>query len=194
MIYWISHGICVIISKIFFPIKAHGLKNLPKKGGFIFASNHRSNLDPFIVGIASSRRLNYMAKESLFRHPFLKFFLGKVGTYPVRRNSSDIKAIKETLKRLKTGPVLMFPEGTRKIAGGQKQIQAGIGLLALKSGVPVVPVFIKGSDKVLPPGAKFFRHARVHVYFGKPSSFSGRHSYEEVARKIMHDVYAQDFH
>ncbi len=189
MIYWIAHVLWTIVSKIFFPIKVRGLKNIPSRGGFILASNHLSNLDPMILGLASGRRLNYMAKESLFRNKTSKFILKQVGAYPVKRDASDVWAIKETLKRLEKGGVVIFPEGTRKSREGIKRIHGGIGLLAVKSGVLVIPTFIRGSDKVMPPGSKFIKYAKVIVRFGKPVRFTARGSYHDIASKIMNDVY-----
>ena len=190
MIYWIAHALWLIVSKIFFPIKVRGLKNIPSRGGFILASNHLSNLDPMILGLASGRRLNYMAKESLFRNKAFKFILKKVGAYSVKRNAADVRAIKETLKRLERGGVVIFPEGTRKSGEGSKSIHGGIGLLAVKSGVPVIPVIIRGSDKVMPPGSRFIKYAKVNVRFGRPTRFITQESYQDIAGKIMNDIYS----
>ena len=130
-----------------------------------------------------------MAKDVLFRNPALRFCLQRVEAYPVKRGSSDVRALKETLRRLKRGlPVVVFPEGTRGGSGTEKRTQAGIGFLAVKGNVPVVPVHIDGSDQVLPPGAKFPKRGRVTITFGKPINFTNDRSYEEIVSAIMDEI------
>ena len=189
MIYWIGYGFWKIVSFFFFPIKCHGRRNLPKKGGFILASNHLSYLDPMLIGLCFSRRLSYVARDTLFKNKIFKFFLHQVGAFPIKRQSADVRGIKETLKRIKDGyPIVVFPEGTRH--HDQKKIHGGIGLIAVKSNAPVVPVKIIGSDRVLPPGVKFPRRHIVHVHFGTPRTFDAKWNYETIASRILYDIQA----
>ena len=112
-----------------------------------------------------------------------------MGAFPVKRDSADTGAIKEALKRLKEGcALILFPEGTRKAGLEGKKLHPGIGLIALKGTAPVIPAYIDGSDKVLPPGAKFFKHHPVKIYFGKPLYFSQAESYPEIAQRIMTEI------
>ena len=191
MIYWIAHAILAVISKIFFPITVIGREHLPERGGCIIASNHVSNLDPLIIGLASGRRLSYLAKESLFRNSIAKYFLGKVEAIPIDRNTSDIKALREVLRRLKKGKrVVIFPEGTRHGPQQQKTVQPGIGFAAIKSRRPVVPTFIEGADRVTPPGVKMPRPGRITVRFGFPCTFPSNEDYSSAAAAIQKAVYA----
>ena len=191
MIYWIIYFGTKFLSFLFFPVRVQGRENIPQKGAFLLACNHVSYLDPMVMGIVTGRRLSYMAKDDLFKRPVLGYILKSLGTFPVKRNTADKRAIRESLDRLKKGlPLLLFPEGTRHGAQGEKKIEAGVGFLALKANVPVVPVFIQGSDKVLPPGAKCFRRNRVFVRYGKPISFSLNADYEDVARQVMASILA----
>ena len=188
MIYGIAWVIWEILRTLAFPLKVQGRENVPAQGACIFASNHLSYLDPMIIGGCFSRYISYMAKDSLFKNKVFAFFLKGVGAFPVKRESSDIGAIKEALKRLKAGcPLVLFPEGTRLTS--QKEIHPGVAFIAAKSGAPVVPVYIKGSDQVLPPGAKFLRRFPVSVSFGPPKIYSKETSYEEVADRIMKEIY-----
>lgn len=181
----------MVVSSVFFPVAVFGRDHIPRKGGFILASNHLSNLDPMILGLASGRRLNYVAKEALFRNKFFGFVLRQVGAFPIKRDSLDIRAIKEALRRLKkNGGTVIFPEGTRKSRNDKTEIQPGIGFLAVKSGVPVVPALIKGSERVLPPGVRFPRRGRITVRFGKATQYLEGNPYPEIASKIMHDISA----
>lgn len=187
MIYWFAHGLFWILSRVFFPVKVSGLHNLPQEGGFIFASNHESNLDPMIVGLASGRRLTYLAKESLFKNKVFAFFLRQVGAFPINRSTRDIGALKEALKRLSEGRrLVIFPEGTRKV--DQKKVQPGIGFLAVKSCVPIIPTLIRGSEKVMPPGKKILTRSHVTVKFGVPKIYPGEATYPEIAQDIMNQV------
>ena len=189
MFYWFSYFIVKIFCTIFSPQTVFGREHVPAQVGFIIASNHLSNLDPFLIGLAMRCRISYMAKDALFQNKILRFILNRVEAFPVRRESSDIRAVRETLRRLKRGlPVVMFPEGTRKTSSGGTETQSGLGFLAVKGNVPVIPVYIGGSDKVLPPGAKFPKRNRVTVSFGKPLLFSKGQSYPEIVASIMEKI------
>jgi len=87
-------------------------------------------------------------------------------------------------------PVVMFPEGTRQTSTTEKKVQSGIGFLAVNGNVPVVPVHIDGSDKVLPPGAKYPKRNCVTISFGKPLTFSKEQSYSEIVTQVMSEIQA----
>ena len=189
MFYWFSFYIVKMLGAIFSPRTIIGKENIPQEGAFIVASNHVSNLDPFLIGLSLRRRTSYMAKDILFRNKILKCMLQAVEAFPVRRGSADVWALRETLRRLKRGlPVVMFPEGTRQTSTTEKKIQSGIGFLAVKSNAPVVPVHIDGSDKVLPPGAKYPKRHRVTISFGKPLVFSKEQPYSEIVTHVMNEI------
>jgi len=190
MVYLISKFIFFLVSKIFFRMQVHGVENIPKKGAFILASNHISNLDPVTVGSACPRRLNYMAKEELFLNPILSLWMNAVGCFPVKRDSADISALREAIRRLKSGGGLfLFPEGTRQEPGVKSaQPQAGIGFLAAKHSVPVVPAFVKGTDQAMPKGAKFIKPARVSVFFGKQIHIGRGVPYQDASSLIMEKI------
>jgi len=189
MLYWIGFIFFWIFYKIFLRLESFGRENIPSKGGYLIASNHLSNLDPMIIGIAAGRKISFMAKASLFKNRFLSFILRGVMAFPVRRGALDISTIKEAVKRLKTGGLVVFPQGTRRtINFDLRGIKSGVGLLAVKAGVPIVPAFINGSDKAMPPGTKFIRPAKTFVRFGKPIRASKDLSYEEIALKVMIEI------
>lgn len=182
--YWFCTGLVGILSFFFYPITVYGRENIPKKGGCIFASNHESNLDPMILPVASPRQMRFMAKESLFKG-ILGVIIRLGGGFPVRRGSADRKALSQFIEELKKGyPVLIFPQGTR----GGTRIQPGVGFIAVNSGAPVVPIYIEGSDKALPPGARFPKRSPVRVYFGKPFVVAKDSAYPEAADQIMQSI------
>jgi len=189
MVYWLMHTFLRLFSFCYFPIKVRGIDRLPKDGPYLIASNHISNLDPVIIGLACRRKLSYMAKVELFSTPILKYLLDNVEAFPVNRHTSDFKAMRETFRRLKRGfPVVMFPEGTRVAEEGKKQIHAGVGFLAVKSRLPVIPIYIHNSDKVLPPGSRFPQRSTVNVYIGEPLSFGLKDPYIDVTDKVMKQI------
>ena len=191
MIYYIIYFSTKIVSFFFFPRKVYGHEFIPREGGFIIASNHVSNMDPIVLGISCLRRINFVAKYELFQKQPLGFILPKLGAFPIKRDSADFGALKEAISRLKKGkPVLVFVEGTRRIDDAKPVAQSGVGFMAVKAKVPVIPVYIEGTQNVMPPGAKFFKRKPVTVRFGPPVSFDTTQSYEVIAQKILGDIYA----
>jgi len=175
----------LIIFKVFCGFQATGIDNIPKVGGFIVASNHHSNLDPIILGVGSPRIINFMAKEDLFRNRFFGWLLSQVGAFPIKRNSGDVGAIKEAIKRLRIGfGLVIFPQGTRK-QRREIDVQPGIGLLASRGKVTVVPAFITGSGAALPVGAKWVRPTKISVVYGSPLNFGEEKTYPEIAHEVM---------
>jgi len=190
MIYWIVYFLTKVVSWMFFPFTAHQTRHIPRQGGFILASNHISNLDPVLLGICSVRRINFMAKIELFKGA-LGYILTRLGSFPVKRGEADLGAMKEALKRLKNGRViLIFVEGTRRIGNAPSKAQAGAGFLAMKSGVPVVPVYLKGTDQVMAPGTKSLKRGPVSATFGEPFFVNDAPSYEEASQRILDKIYA----
>jgi 1-acyl-sn-glycerol-3-phosphate acyltransferase len=187
MIHFILRSLSVLIFKLLFRIQAVGRENIPRKGGFIIASNHLSYLDPVAVGISCPRALNYMARHDLFTNRWFSWLLYGAHAFPVKRNSADLTALKEAIHRVRQGKgLLVFPEGTRQDKGASPvQPQAGVGFLAEKLGVPVVPAFVKGTEKAFPKGAKGVTPGKVIVYFGKQIHIERGMPYQEVADLIM---------
>jgi 1-acyl-sn-glycerol-3-phosphate acyltransferase len=190
MIYYFTYFGTKVLSWLYFPFSAYQTSKIPRQGAFILASNHVSNLDPVLLGICSVRRLNFMAKIELFKG-LLGFFLTQLGAFPVKRGESDLGAMREALKRLKAGRViLIFVEGTRRIGNEPSKAQAGVGFLAMKSRVPIVPVYVKGTDRVMAPGTKFFKRGRVFATFGEPFYVNDAPTYEEASSRILDKIYA----
>jgi len=159
---------------------------LPKNRNVIVACNHCSNLDPLLVGAAFPRHLRYFAKEELFR----SFFLGKMirilGAVPVSRgnNAAAAGALKGFFKFLEEGSdVLIFPEGSRSADGKLLPLEGGVGLIASHSRAPILPVFIKGSYKAMPPGAAFVKPVKITVTFGELITFEPEAYKEKGARE-----------
>ena len=189
MVYWIGYAFWKILGFLFYPITVHGSQNLPQRGSCILASNHASNMDPMLIGLCFWRPISYFAKDELFKNRFFAWILYHVGAFPVKRGSADIGAINEALRRLEAGiPLVIFPGGTRQSTHSKREVHSGIAFLAVKSGVPVVPVYIKDSDKLLPKGAKFLKRHSIGVTFGKSKVYSDNESYPTIANRIMDEI------
>ena len=189
-LYSIFRSTCALVIMTLFRLKATGKENIPEKGGFLIASNHTSYLDPIAVGVVCPRRLHYMARHDLFKNALFAWILKYSCAFPVKRKSADLGALKEAMRRLKNGEgLLVFPEGGRQTDVHLSQAEAGVGFLAAKSGVPVIPAFISGTDRAWPRNAKFIKVAtKISVHFGKQIYIEGRMPYQDIARKIMENI------
>jgi 1-acyl-sn-glycerol-3-phosphate acyltransferase len=147
-------------------LEVRGLDNIPGEFPMIVASNHSSFIDPPLIGGVFPGRLRYLAKDSLFRVPILSFFIGALGAVPVKREDRQRAGavMKLLLKLITDGDVvLLFPEGSRSQDGRIKPLEAGVAFLSVKTGVPVLPVYISGSFKAWPKGRAFPRPSKLSV-------------------------------
>ena len=192
MIYWIAFYLQKAFYVAYLSLKSYHREKIPRRGGYIIASNHLSNLDPMLVGIAAGRRLSFVAKKSLFKNPFVNFFLYQFGAFPIKRGAFDAQAIKEALRRLDAGRgIVMFPHGTRRADNlDSPEVKAGVGFLAVKAMVPIIPACIFNSDKALPPGAKSVNRAKVTVVFGDPIKVTKTTSYQDIADRVRDSIKA----
>ena len=191
MLYYIGKFLGFLIYGTFLHLRVEGQQNIPRRGGFIIASNHISYLDPPGVGVACPRRLSYMARHDLFSNPLFSWALRSIGCFPVKRGSADISALKEAIRRVNNGGgLLLFPEGTRQETPVVKEPEAGIGFLVAKLDVPVIPVYVRGTEKALPRSARSIRPAKVSVCFGKQIQIERGKSYQEIATTVMSHIRA----
>lgn len=192
MWYFIGWSFFLIFFKAYLGFKVVGRKNVPKRGAFIFVSNHSSYFDPILLGTSLHRSLYYMARESLFHKPISNWAMNKVHAFPVKRDKGDLGALKQALAILKDGkPLVMFPEGTRSKDKVLRSAKPGIGFIVAKARVPVVPAYIEGSFEALPGSLKTLKRHPVAVYIGEPVVFDfvhGRPSkedYQKISDEIM---------
>jgi 1-acyl-sn-glycerol-3-phosphate acyltransferase len=150
-----------------------GLENVPRTGPLIVSPNHVSHLDPPAAACAMPRPITFMAKAELFDHRLFGALISSLGSFPVRRGEGDMEAIRTALRLLEQGKaVLMFPEGTRGDGKTLLPFNKGVGMIAKRSGAPVLPVGISGTHKRWPRGAKKPKWGRVTVAFGPPLTFA----------------------
>jgi glycerol-3-phosphate dehydrogenase (NAD(P)+) len=149
VIYWTLRSLLVPASLIYLRMQRVGREHLPKHGPLLLASNHRSFLDPFLIGTCLRRPIYYFAKRELFEKRWQAWILNSLGAFPVDRGAGDRAALDTAREILERGDcVVVFPEGTRKRRGPLGMPRRGIGRLALETGVPVVPIAVIGSEHV----------------------------------------------
>jgi 1-acyl-sn-glycerol-3-phosphate acyltransferase len=168
-----GYAICRLISQLLFIFlfrgRVFGTERVPRQGGVLLVSNHQSFLDPVLATLAIPRECNYMARDTLFHIRWLRPIMEYLNAFPVKRDTADMGAIKETLRRLKAGKVVLaFPEGTRTEDGSIGPMRAGVVLLARKARVPIVPTLILGAFESWPRDAKLPRPHAVLVAYGEP--------------------------
>jgi 1-acyl-sn-glycerol-3-phosphate acyltransferase len=148
-------------------------------------------LDPIFVGLACDRLLSYVARQTLFRSPIFGRFIASLGAFPIDRDGTGLGGLKEMLKRLKQGEVvLVFPEGTRSPDGEIQTIRPGFCAVARRAGVPLVPVAVDGTFDAWSRRQRLPRRAVVHLQFGPPiepaeiESMTDEQLVAEVERRI----------
>lgn len=172
---------------IVFRVGKIGKENVPRTGAYIMCANHTSNWDPPIIVACTNRKMHIMAKAELFKNKFICWFAEKCWVFPVKRGGKDIESMKHSLKVLKDGEMLMlFPEGTRNGMSKNGKAQNGAAFMALRTGVPVIPVGIIGDMKPF---------HKVTLNYGKPLDFSEYKSnkpekevLEKVSQEIMDNI------
>lgn len=183
------------LMRLLFRLEVRGREHVPPDGPLLLVSNHTSLLDPPLVGAAAPRELYFLAKEELFRVPVLGALIYRLNARPVKRDGSDGRALKASLKLLAEGrALLLFPEGTRGRDGRLGEGKPGAGMLAVMSGAPVVPVYVSGSGRALPRGRAIPRLTKVSVRFGPPLDFKAaddegrKERYREAAQEMMRAI------
>lgn len=192
MLYTICKPIAVLLMRLLFRVQTRGAEHIPAAGPLLIVANHSSVLDPPIVGGVCPRQLTFLAKAELFRIPGLGGLIRRLGAYPLRREGADPAALRTAQRVLAEGrALLVFPEGTRGPEGVLREARLGAALLAMHSGVPVVPAYVRGSGRAWPRGRRLPRPAKVMVTFGAPLRFppvegaERKAQYESASRRMM---------
>ena len=152
-------------------IRVRGRANYPRDGGGLICSNHQSFIDPVLVGLTFDRRMNYIARKTLFRFGIFAKWINFWDAIPIDQKGSGFGGIKESLRRLRRGElVLIFPEGSRTFDGDVQQMKPGFCALARRGKVPIIPIGIEGAFDAWPRGQLLPLKAVIHVCIGKPIS------------------------
>ena len=170
VVYWVVRAVVQPAMRIWFRLERHGRENIPNSGPVILAANHRSFLDPFVVGVCLRRPVYFVAKQELFAKRWQGWLLNALGAFPIRRGESDEEAVATSKEILDRGDaVVIFPEGTRIRTGSLGAPKRGVGRLALETGAPVVPIAVAGTEHTR--RGWVIRPAKVRARCGRPLTF-----------------------
>jgi 1-acyl-sn-glycerol-3-phosphate acyltransferase len=179
--YVIGRWVFAPLARMIYRPRIEGRKNVPRSGPVIFASNHLSFIDSFVIPMASPRPVRFLAKSAYFDGKGVKGWLSReffyaLGAFPVERGAGQaaLDALDQQKRMLDAGwATALYPEGTRSLDGRLYKGRTGVAFLALRSGAPVVPVGLVATNEIMPVGAKFPRmRPRVTVRFGEPLDLS----------------------
>lgn len=160
-----------LFGTVCFRLRWTGSEHYPTMGGALICANHQSFFDPVLVGLTCDRRMNYLARDTLFHNPILAPLIRYLDAIPIDREGGGLAGLKETLRRLKAGEqVLIFPEGTRTLDGEVAPLKPGFCSVTRRSQVPLIPVGLDGAFQAWPRTAKFPRLGRIAVVVGEPIS------------------------
>ncbi len=167
MLYRVLWQLSAIVTRGYWRLRIVGRENFPASGPFILAPIHRSNVDFLVVALATRRRVRFMAKESLWRAAGLRRLVTSLGAFPVQRGAPDREALRRCIEVLEGGePLVVFPEGGRRSGPLVEELHEGAAYLAIRAGVPVVPIGVGGSAAAMPKGKKIIRPTRIVVRVG----------------------------
>jgi 1-acyl-sn-glycerol-3-phosphate acyltransferase len=177
------------LNRILFRTTVDGADQVPDRGPVIIAPVHRSFIDFFVASEVTTRKLHYMAKDSLWKNGALARILPSVGAFPVHRESADREALRRAQQVLDAGEVLiLFPEGERRAGPVIEDLHEGVAFLAARTGATVVPVGIGGSASVMPKGKRLPRPRHIHLIVGRPIAPPARTDGGRVSRSTIHQL------
>ncbi len=161
-VYSIVLPVVRVLFKSILPVKYHGLENASQmEAPFIMIANHTTMLDPFMMAAAVPKyQIRFIGKKELWKFPPFAWFANNINAIPVDRHNTDMEAMRACMRVTREGHVLgIFPEGTRHHKGLMTELESGVAMIALRSKVPLLPVYIAG---------KLGLFRTLHVYIGKP--------------------------
>jgi 1-acyl-sn-glycerol-3-phosphate acyltransferase len=189
--YTAIRGLVVAVAVGYTRTKVVGKHNIPKNEPFLLCPIHRSNIDTPLAAAVTRRRMRFMGKDSLWKFAPIGWILSTLGAFPVTRGSADREALKRCIAVLQAGePLVLFPEGTRQSGPVVQPLFDGAAYVAVKAGVPIIPVGIGGSEGVMPKGSKMIYPRKCTVVVGEPI----RAQLDEegrVPRSAVKDITAQ---
>ncbi len=167
--YSIIRGIVVAVCVAYTRTRIIGSHNIPASGAFLLAPIHRSNIDTPLAAAVTRRRMRFMGKDTIWKFRPIGWIVSTLGAFPVTRGSADREALKRCIAVLQAGePLVLFPEGTRQSGPIVMPLFDGAAYVAVKAGVPIIPVGIGGSERVMPKGSKMIYPRKCVVVVGEP--------------------------
>ncbi len=198
--YWLGYSFFKLTAKLLFRYRVIGRENLDVSGGCLIAANHASFLDPPMVGIAYDDAITYLGRKTLMNSSVGKWLLPRWNTIPIDQERPEISSLRKVIQVLKDGGrLLIFPEGQRTWDGQLGPGQPGVGLIVMKSRVPVLPVRLFGTYEALPRGSSRLSRSPITLVVGEPidmnafieeSGLKGKELNARISEKIMEEIAA----
>lgn len=180
-----------VFMKLWCRLRVEGREHVPGEGAFVLAPTHRSVIDTPVASAATRRRMRFMGADKWWKQRQFGWLLSALGGFPVTRGTADREALKRCIELLQGGePLVLFPEGERKSGPTVLPLFDGAAYVAVKAGVPIVPVGIGGSERVLPKGSKFIFPRKLVMVIGPPIEVP-RDAAGKVPRAAVRDLTAQ---
>lgn len=190
--YAIVRAAILVVAKLFGRIEIVGAERMPASGAFVLAPVHRSNVDFALTALLTRRPMRYMGKDSIWKSEPLGRFVSMLGAFPVHRGSADRESLRACVEIIEGGsPLVMFPEGTRRTGPVVEDLFDGPAYLAARTGVPVIPLGIGGSEEMMPKGARMLRPSRLVMVVGEPIPPPARTDAGRVPRTAIRDLTAR---
>jgi 1-acyl-sn-glycerol-3-phosphate acyltransferase len=187
--YRVVRAIVAGFCRVFWRLTVSGQDHLPAEGAYIVAPVHRSNIDTPLVAMVSRRRLRFMGKDSLWSKGWSAWLFSSLGGFPVHRGAADREALRRCIAVLEGGePLVIFPEGTRREGPIVEELFDGAAYVAVRAGVPIVPVGIGGSEAAMPVGAKGLRPVKIHIAVGEPIYPEPSGEGSRASRRAIHEL------
>lgn len=189
--YSIVRGALAAVFKVYFRVEVVGRDHFPRQGGVIVSASHRSNLDTPIISAITTRRLRYMGKESLWTSKFGGWFLTSLGGFPVTRGTADREALRAAMQVVERGePLVMFPEGTRRSGPTiePENMHDGPAYVACRTGAPILPVGMAGTEAAMPKGSKAVRPVKVVIVLRPPIHPPPHEPGARVPRRVIREL------
>lgn len=179
-------------ARLFWRLEVRGRERVPRAGAFILSPVHRSNIDTPLAACVTPRRMRFLGKDSMWKFGWSAWFFTTLGGFPVHRGAPDREALRNCELALRRGePVVVFPEGTRRSGEVVEEIFEGAAFLAVRTGVPIVPVGIGGSEAAMPKGAKVLHPVKIRMIVGQPISPPERQEGGRGSRRQVHELTEQ---
>ncbi|HET7488332.1 MAG TPA: lysophospholipid acyltransferase family protein [Acidimicrobiales bacterium] len=191
VLYRVCRDVIVGFCRTYWRLKAVGLERVPD-GPFVLAPVHRSNIDTPLVAVVTRRRLRYMGKDSLWKNRFTAWLFTALGGFPVKRGTADRVALRTCLEVLAGGePLVVYPEGGRRSGAEVGEISEGAAYLAIRAGVPIVPVGVGGSERAMTKGSAMLRPVPTSVVVGPPIHPPLTEGGSRAPRRVVHELTEQ---
>lgn len=187
--YAVVRGVIVGFARTFWRLRLQGTEHVPRTGAFILSPVHRSNIDTPLVCAVTSRALRYMGKDTMWKYGFSAWFFTSLGGFPVHRGTADREALRRCIELLERGePVVMFPEGTRRSGPVVDELFDGPAYVSLRTGAPIVPVGIGGSEAAMGKGDSMIHPVRLSMVVGPPIHPAGAEGGTRAPRRAVREL------